>query len=714
MKMSINIEYVELSNFRSYGSEPTRVYFNQKSPVLIVGDNGSGKSSIPTAIIWCLFGRTFNNAKPGDRVINWESKCNCYVKIKTVDDYVIERTRKFDNKNELSLYKNGEDLTLSTNIEAQKQLVKLFNLDYDIFVNSMFFGQMGKSFLKMSDPIRKSTLEKLLCIDKLNIWASVAKEKYSKSDSRQSSIREEINRTESNKEKLSSSLSDYYDMHKKHNDDHDKSLKELENNISELRKKIDYWDKHIKKSIDSNNNKIRRINNLSKRLNKITNYINNLEFKIKSNIEHIEQYNNNILRDQEYINKYDDFDFDELVSKHSEADKNQRKIDELNDKLNQIERHIGSISNKLHPINEMIKSWNDKSEAKCPECLQIIDSMHVRDQCESYIEIKSDLEEKLNKLHSAKNKLINAIDDIDINRPSMSISEIDGIKNTIDNKTTQINSYREKVSKLNDDNHKMQNIVSKSAKLIGKVNDKINLIDITMSLDDIRNEENNRRDMDNNLNSFIRSYDKERDLVNPYDSVIKKTEATINDIDNDLKKLRLDLDDMVNQAVCYNYIYKAYNDRRKIKSYIMKELIPFLNERVSYYMNSFECDFINVEFTPSLGVKSDKWSYDDCSGGEQKRIDVSVLFGLYDLYIAMFGKQCNVMILDEIDGSLDSDGVDCFVNVVMNNFANDDEDRLKPDSVFIVSHNNYMMDKFPNRMNIYVKNGFSKIEVIQT
>ena len=140
MSAKLDIEYIELRNFLSYGDYVTRLDVANLGPVLILGDveaadegsgsNGAGKSSLLTAFIWCLFGRTIANPNPGDNVVNWYTKRNCYVKIKTADGYEIIRTRNFDGHSELILRKDGDDETQSTNTNAQKRLQEMFGLDY--------------------------------------------------------------------------------------------------------------------------------------------------------------------------------------------------------------------------------------------------------------------------------------------------------------------------------------------------------------------------------------------------------------------------------------------------------------------------------------------------------------------------------------------------------------------------------------------------------
>ena len=80
----LELKSLLLRNYSSYGDYDTIIELDELGLCLITGEvhdgsensdeqkfsNGSGKSSIVEAILWCLFGRTMRVAQPGDKVIN--------------------------------------------------------------------------------------------------------------------------------------------------------------------------------------------------------------------------------------------------------------------------------------------------------------------------------------------------------------------------------------------------------------------------------------------------------------------------------------------------------------------------------------------------------------------------------------------------------------------------------------------------------------------
>jgi len=155
------------------------------------------------------------------------------------------------------------------------------------------------------------------------------------------------------------------------------------------------------------------------------------------------------------------------------------------------------------------------------------------------------------------------------------------------------------------------------------------------------------------------------------------------------------------------YLKSMYSDKNKLKSLILTDLIPFLNERLAYYLEAMGMDTV-IQFTQALQLKSDKWNYEYFSGGERKRMDVAVMFALYDLHTAIYGHQCNIVVLDEIDGRLDTQGIEAFVDVIWKDFAKKDD---APDATIIISHKKEMIDQFPTRIVVSKEDAFSSISV---
>jgi DNA repair exonuclease SbcCD ATPase subunit len=98
------------------------------------------------------------------------------------------------------------------------------------------------------------------------------------------------------------------------------------------------------------------------------------------------------------------------------------------------------------------------------------------------------------------------------------------------------------------------------------------------------------------------------------------------------------------------------------------------------------------------------WGYEFESGGERKRTDVSFMFAMFDLHERMYGRQSNIVVLDEVDGRMDDDGVASLINIIKNDIAN------KVESVLVISHKNLMKDVFDKEIHVKRTDRFSVIE----
>jgi len=100
------------------------------------------------------------------------------------------------------------------------------------------------------------------------------------------------------------------------------------------------------------------------------------------------------------------------------------------------------------------------------------------------------------------------------------------------------------------------------------------------------------------------------------------------------------------------------------------------------------------------------WGYEFQSGGERKRTDVAFMLAMFDLHEQMYGRQCNVLVLDEVDGRMDDDGIESLINIIKNDLSS------RIESILIISHRNMMQDVFPKELLVKRSNRFSVVESI--
>ncbi len=192
---------------------------------------------------------------------------------------------------------------------------------------------------------------------------------------------------------------------------------------------------------------------------------------------------------------------------------------------------------------------------------------------------------------------------------------------------------------------------------------------------------------------------------NPHENSTEALEARLATCQQTIQKFNKEIEQFELLNKYYHYIYRAYNDRTRIKSFIFREHVPFINGRLKHYLDVFGLD-VQIELTDSLDIKSNLWGYKYESGGERMRTNVAFMLAVFDFHEHMYGRQCNIMVLDEVDGRLDEYGIEAFINIIKDDLAS------RAETIFIVSHRSQMADVFPHELHIKRQNRFSTLQLL--
>jgi DNA repair exonuclease SbcCD ATPase subunit len=741
----ISIKSIEWRNFLGYGDYPTKVDdLDALGPVLVMGSleesevksNGAGKSSVINAIIWCLFGRTAGRAKPGDNVVNWYIGQDCVVEIKTTDGWTIRRTRKCQGHDDLLVYHGDKDESRGTNTDAQAFLLKHFNLDYEIFAASAFFMQSSASFLEMGDTKRKEALERLLGIDKLNVWAEVAKEKAENVESNIGDVRREIERLEIDVERYRASGEENRVKGEAFERARLEKIAALDVEISGCQAKIAAMDqKKIEALIvawDAWSTAEEAAEALAFSLHgyevKITSREHALALAVaadKAATEALEQ-----LPSEEEIarltEQYKSFESERERLKGLRAARVKKESDLalLESSRLSTEKDAERYEAQAITLVGSIKAIADPVGNSCVTCGQAVSTEEIDRQKKQnaerrekikaealgYGEQASVLREKIDQMDAsigaAKEAL--AADEwteeyasaaIAAVTPKFTLRDLEAKTRTRAEKALAINLRKDEIQQhtkaIAEAKEKRDSltkeIAAKKAEL-ERTKPSVARDVLLARVSDLEAQRGKMRDRE-------KQRAEEEKRSNPYADVSRGEfeRAAKAQEDMDTKKTRVQ--SAIETLNHYQYIQKAYSDRRKIKSMIIGELIPYFNQRIQYYLSAFEID-LDLEFTQTLGFQTEKWPFDFCSGGERKRISVAIMFAMHDLWLAIYGRQCNVMALDEVDTALDESGAQAFVSIINNDFAEKRAERPTPDTIFVISHRNDMVDAFPKKMMI--------------
>jgi DNA repair exonuclease SbcCD ATPase subunit len=182
----------------------------------------------------------------------------------------------------------------------------------------------------------------------------------------------------------------------------------------------------------------------------------------------------------------------------------------------------------------------------------------------------------------------------------------------------------------------------------------------------------------------------------------------------DLDILKTELDNLFesrlenNEAMSYNTVILEMLKDTGIKTKIIKQYLPVINNLVNQYLQvlDFFVSF-NLDEAFSETIRSrhrDNFSYDSFSEGEKQRIDLALLFTWRQIAKMKNSVSTNLLILDEtFDSSLDYEGVDNLMKII---------DTLGDDTnVFVISHKGDILDgKFQHKLEFHKEKNFSKLK----
>jgi DNA repair exonuclease SbcCD ATPase subunit len=186
---------LRINNFLAIGEG--MILLNDKGLCLIQGvnnddssatSNGVGKSSIPDALCWAIYGETARGVA-GDAVVNKVAKKNTYVRVTLRDgdsDYSIERYRKhkeFKNQTRVTCWTKADpatliDLSKGTERETQEVINQIMGCSLEVFRAAIYAGQEEMPDLpKMTDKQLKLLIEEAAGVARLENAYAAAREK---------------------------------------------------------------------------------------------------------------------------------------------------------------------------------------------------------------------------------------------------------------------------------------------------------------------------------------------------------------------------------------------------------------------------------------------------------------------------------------------------------------------------------------------------------
>ncbi len=214
MRAAAIIDSMLAQNFLSFGS--AEFHFREAGLTFVEGENqddasadsnGSGKSAMIDALVWCLFGITLRGYE-NDEVVNRKIGEDCLVTVKFLPGdenvmYEVSRARKHKKlKNSLRVIQvdrggDSTDLSGPSNAETQEIIEKLLGCSRRTFLSSVVFGQdRAYRFSSLTDKDQKEILDEVLGVERFAAACSDARLQLSEVTAALNSLQRDLERAE--------------------------------------------------------------------------------------------------------------------------------------------------------------------------------------------------------------------------------------------------------------------------------------------------------------------------------------------------------------------------------------------------------------------------------------------------------------------------------------------------------------------------------------
>jgi DNA repair exonuclease SbcCD ATPase subunit len=714
---NINFRKLGFENFCCY-EELFELEIQNNKLILISGQNGSGKTSIFDSIIYTLYGVTSKGLKGKDVINNRIGKnCHTYVEFSINDDnYRVDRYSGHSKMGDTVIL-NRNDVPYKKGHQEVVAEIERILLPKKIFTNVLFFGQKVKTFFtELKDTEQKEIFRKIL---KLDIYVN-----YNKKCSDLISIVEkelsDIDNQISAKNFIISDLKNQVVLLNKEKEDFEKTkenkIKEYTEKRQELEKNLIYTNTQLEKLEEYKTNiKLELVNSKlsthNQQLKEIDSEFDIIVDQIKIKLQN-KQYEITSINNDKKTKLTEEYNtrltcLNESVSTY-----------ESNQKLDKafLEHEISLINNTIQFNKITIKNLEDEklkffdtiSSTKisvCPTCHQEIDD-DVRLKLNEYVESIS------NKIKVFENENDNYYDKIKYWKNEYEI-KIKELNNQLSKTKKDINDLKSKFKKDTDDmNLKLKNSIQELQKMANEVisnktsdikNKKQELVDKIKEIESEKNELNKiltqvkkLKDLITSINSEINKYSELINLktLEKYDlSRLKSCCGKIRDTHNEVENLKIKIIELKKKHDILLFWKEAFS-KSGMESMLIDQSIPYMNMRVSQYLNEISNNRYNLTFDTLKKLKNGEYSdkidlhvldsvtlsdsREKFSSGQIRVLDVAIILTLCDLQSNIQDIKFNIMMFDEIMDSLDNDNIE-MVSKVLKNLT-------KNKSIFLISH----------------------------
>lgn len=245
----INFITLEIKGFLSI--KDLVIHLNKSGLNIIKAKNGTGKTTIFSALSWVLYGKTLKKDNDPTPYTWLQGRNYKGTKVEVTftkgnNEYTIIRCHGYKKKvygakgkKRLIILENGKQVFSERNKEdAKKFIVELLGYSHSLFLNSVIFGQKLKRIIQETGPEKKKVFEDAFQVSYINKAKSFAEKERDLVKEELALINKDNELLESKLSSISASISDIRKAKKKFKEEKNTEILILRKSIEKCRKKI--------------------------------------------------------------------------------------------------------------------------------------------------------------------------------------------------------------------------------------------------------------------------------------------------------------------------------------------------------------------------------------------------------------------------------------------------------------------------------------------
>lgn len=704
--MQLNFLELKLKNFLSFGNVEQTIKLNENPYTIITGlnkdkssddsgnRNGCGKTAIYQALHYALYGKSIDNKVTLPTLVNNINKKNMTVSLTFKRDdelYCIERGR---NPTFLRVFKGDDEITdesLGDSRDTQDYIEELLGMDEDLFCQTILLSCNVPIFLDQSTANQKSIIENVLGVDIISKKITKLKEVIKEFKNNISNEEFKINTLKNQQETLKNNYLLQIDDLKKKSEQwsitKDQTIEQLNKQLTEL-SSIDFKkEKELIKVYKDYRNAIEKWQ-LDSREAKT------LQDKICANqVEY-----SNIQKQLDTLNAINVEEELAVFNKNQEIKQEMDSYNKLMVEKQQVKNRYNELSSGFQMLtNEMNsrKSQVDKYEQNvCPTCGQVMN----REEAEKEIaRLNKEIEQYSDAIHKVDMEILEVNHNLstypeDGKRFELlptKYASVDEVYKIVSNKDALVM----KLQSINDMNKVLETQLS--AYNLETPSEPTE-VSHYISEEDIYKDEALGETLKKELDDKIAETD-------PYIGSVQEWQDKINSLENvDEEALKSLIDEQSHNEM----LLKLLNSPSSfIRQSILDKSLAYLNNRIKIYLDklgSLHLVKFNNDMSIDISYMGTQFGY--VSSGEMGRISIALTLAFRDAWENLSGTKVNLLMLDEI---LDRNGLDSSGIQMLADCLKTESDK----NVFLVTHNDAIINSAKNKITIVKERSFSSITV---